>query len=127
MITRARRLAPVLTLACLQISAWASPAAAHSLPTRFDPRQDAALPAGPIEVRILFDGDLEPAFSGIEVTDAAGRRVDKHDARVDGKNRRLLRVALSPIGSGQYRVSWKILAIDGHRAQGTYGFSVGPR
>jgi len=124
-ITRPRRIALLLAL-FLEV-AWPSPAAAHSLPTRFDPRENAAVPAGPVEVRIVFDGDLEPAFSGIEVTDAAGRRVDNRDARVDGKTRRLLRVGLGAMRSGVYRVSWKILAIDGHRAQGTYVFTVGPR
>lgn len=82
------------------------------------------LPAGPVEVRIHFDGDLEPAFSAIQVTDGVGRRVDRRDARVDAKNRRLLRVALETTGPGVYRVDWKVLAIDGHRAEGTYVFTV---
>jgi methionine-rich copper-binding protein CopC len=125
-IVHARRIALLLAL-FLEVAAWPWPGAAHSLPTRFDPRENAALPAGPVEIRIVFDGDLEPAFSGIEVTDADGRRVDNRDARVDGKNRRLLRVGLGAMGPGVYRVSWKILAIDGHRAEGTYVFTVGPR
>jgi methionine-rich copper-binding protein CopC len=121
------RLAALVRLACLPLVLWPCLAGGHALPTRFDPRQDAALPAGPLEVRIVFDGDLEPAFSGIAVTDADGRRVDKRDGRVDGKNRRLLRVGVGAVGPGVYRVNWKVLAVDGHRAQGTYVFTVGPR
>ena len=72
-----------------------------------DPRENAVVPASPVEIRIVFDGELEPAFSGIEVTDVAGRRVDKRDASVDGKNRRLLRVGLGAMRPGVYRVSWE--------------------
>ena len=127
MSARSAHIVTVLILALLALATLPSPAPGHALPTRFDPRPDAVLPAAPVDVRILFDGDLEPAFSGIQVTDAAGRRVDRREARVDPRNRRLLRVALDAMGPGVYRVAWKVLAIDGHRAQGTYVFTVAPR
>ena len=126
MLTRARRIASILALALFDLAVWSSPAAAHALPERFEPRRDATLRASPVEVRILFGGDIEPAFSTIEVTDAARQRMDKRDARVDGRNRRLLRVHLGALGAGVYRVTWQILAIDGHRNQGTYMFTVRP-
>lgn len=72
----------------------------------------------------MFDGDLEPAFSTIQVTDSAGGRADMDDARVDKTNRRVLRVGLRTKEPGLYRVSWRILAIDGHRSEGTYTFTV---
>jgi methionine-rich copper-binding protein CopC len=75
-------------------------------------------------VRIFFGGDIEPAFSSIQVTDAAGRRVDTGVTRVDDRNRRLLRVGLQALGPGVYRVTWRVLAIDGHRNDGTYVFTV---
>src|SRR5262245_44760689 len=81
---------------------------------------------GPPEVRILFGGEIERAFSTIEVTDSAGHRVDKGNARVDEKNRQLLRVGLGPLSPGVYRVLWRILAVDGHRNEGTYVFTVKP-
>lgn len=98
-------------------------APAHSLPARFVPARDAVVRSAPTEVRILFDGDLEPAFSSIQVTDAVGRRVDK-GGRVDPRNRRLLRVSLEALRPGVYRVTWQILAIDGHQNEGTYEFTV---
>src|SRR5262245_8994026 len=101
-----------------------SAAPAHSVAERFEPRRGAVLNPGPVEVRIRFDGDLEPAFSTIQVNDAAGRRVDKGDGRVDERNRRLLRVSLGPLGAGVYRVAWQVMAIDGHRGEGSYTFTV---
>jgi copper resistance protein C len=111
-------------LLALVLAAWSSTASAHSLPERFEPGRDAALRTAPTEARVLFGGDIEPAFSTIEVTDAAGHRVDKGDARVDERNRRLLRVSLTELGPGVYRVTWRILAIDGHRNDGAYVFTV---
>ena len=60
----------------------------------------------------------------IQVSDAAGRRVDKGDGRVDERNRRLLRVSLGRLDAGVYRVAWQIMAIDGHRGEGSYTFTV---
>jgi copper resistance protein C len=117
-------IARILALVLLTGVSWSPPAAAHSLPERFEPRRGATLPSAPAEVRIVFGGDIEPAFSTIEVTDAAGRRVDKGDARVDERNRRVVRVGLRALGPGVYRVTWQILAIDGHRNDGAYVFTV---
>lgn len=125
-MTRARGIVRCAALALAGLTVWWSSAAAHSVPERFEPRRGAVLISGPAEVRVRFDGELEPAFSRIQVSDAAGRRVDKGDGRVDERNRRLLRVSLGPLGSGVYRVSWQIMAIDGHRGDGTYTFTVKP-
>lgn len=111
-------------LLALVLVAWSSSAFAHSVPERFEPGREASLGAAPVEARVFFGGDIEPAFSTIEVTDAAGQRVDKGDARVDERNRRLLRVSLPGLRPGVYRVIWRILAIDGHRNDGAYVFTV---
>ena len=120
--TRTSRIASVCAL-LFSTTAWSS-ATAHSVPMHFEPRRDALLRVAPTEVRIVFDGEIEPAFSTIRVTDSARRRVDKGDARVDARNPRLLRVPLSVLPSGVYRVTWQILAIDGHRSEGTYAFTL---
>jgi copper resistance protein C len=110
-------------LAALSVIAWSS-VDAHSVPVLFEPRHDAVLRTAPGEVRILFNGEIEPAFSTIAVTDSAGRRVDKGDTRVDRRNPRLLRVRLGGLLPGVYSVRWRILAIDGHQSDGTYVFTL---
>ena len=124
-VLRTRRCACLVALALIHIVAISSPRA-HSLPERFDPRPGAMLPSAPAEVRIVFDGDIEPAFSSIAVTDVAGQRVDKGDTRVDRRNPRLLRVGLGALPPGPYRITWQVLAIDGHRKEGTYTFTIRP-
>lgn len=108
----------------LLLALWPTPGATHAAPARFEPRPGAILRAAPSEVRVWFDGDLEPAFSTLRVTDAASLRVDRGDARVDAGNRRLLRVGLPALPPGTYRVAWRVLAVDGHRTQGDYRFTI---
>ena len=119
------RIAGVIAVFLCSIAAWPCLASAHSVPLRFEPRPDTVLPSAPAEVRIVFDGDIEPAFSTIQVTDSAGRRVDNADARVvDARYPRVLRVRLGRLPQGVYRVRWQIFAIDGHRSEGTYVFTL---
>ena len=79
-VPRASFAVGLVGLALLRVVTSSVPAAAHAMPIRFDPRRDAVLLTAPTEVRIAFDGDIEPAFSTIQVTDSTGRRVDRNDA-----------------------------------------------
>ena len=84
------------------LAGWAGIAAAHAFPERSEPRVGAVIRSAPAEVRIWFDGTLEPAFSRVSVTAASGDRADRGDSRVDPSDRRLLRVSLLPLGPGRY-------------------------
>ena len=97
-------------------------AAAHAFPERSEPRVGAVIRTAPARVQIWFDGSLEPAFSTLVVTDAAGRRVDRGDGHVDPQNRRVLEAGLPALAPGTYRVTWRVLAVDGHRTEGGYVF-----
>jgi methionine-rich copper-binding protein CopC len=53
-------------------------------------------------------------------------RVDRGDSHVDPRNRRLLQVGLPALTAGVYTVTWSVLAVDGHRTQGDYRFTLKP-
>jgi methionine-rich copper-binding protein CopC len=84
----------------------------------------ATLSTAPEQVRIWFDSELESRFSQVHVFDGTGRVVDRGDPRVDPQNRRLLHVTVAPLAPGRYTVRWNVLAIDGHRTEGDYAFTV---
>ena len=73
-----------------------------------------------------FTQRLEPAFSGVQVSDANGKRVDKADAHVDPGDATLLVVTLPPLAPGTYRVTWRVLSVDSHVTEGDFTFSVAP-
>ncbi|RBJ68526.1 copper resistance protein CopC, partial [Pseudomonas sp. MWU12-2534b] len=60
----------------------------------------------------------------IAVTDAQGHAVTSGKAEVDASNRKHMSVALNPLAPGVYTVAWVAVALDGHRTQGHYAFTV---
>jgi copper resistance protein C len=117
-LSRSLRLAAgALALAGAQL-AWA-----HAYPTHQQPSAGSTVTTAQNTVVIDFDDALEPAFSSIDVTDAAGKSVIGK-ATVDASNAKRMSVALNPLGAGKYAVKWIAVAADGHRTTGHYSFTV---
>lgn len=102
------------------------PVLAHAFPDHSDPRVGHTVDVPPSEVRIWFDGAIEPVFSTVKVEDANGRRVDRDDAHVDASDQTLLEVGVTPLTAGAYQVEWSVIARDGHRTEGKFPFRVEP-
>jgi copper resistance protein C len=72
-----------------------------------------------------FTQRLEPKFSTIVVRDAGGKQVDKGDSHVSGEDLTVLKASLQPLGSGSYKVEWRVISVDTHATKGEYTFRVG--
>ena len=103
--------------------AFASAAFAHVFPQKQEPGAGATV-ASPPQVRVTFDGPLEPAFSSLTVTDASGKQLTTVKASVDPHQPRTMTVRLPSLAPGHYTVHWVAVASDGHRTHGDYGFDV---
>jgi copper resistance protein C len=101
-------------------AAWAHAFLDHAVPA-----VGATVAAPPAEVTLWFTQPLEPAFSGVTVTDAAGRRVDTGKTTVDPQDRQELHVPLKRLTPGGYKVSWHVVSVDTHRTTGDFSFTVG--
>jgi hypothetical protein len=97
-------------------------ASAHAMLDHAEPRVGNKVATAPREVTLWFTQKLEPAFSTITVTDAAGQRVDTGKTRVNGNQ---MSVALRSGGSGTYHVTWHALSVDTHTTDGNFTFQVG--
>jgi methionine-rich copper-binding protein CopC len=97
-------------------------AVAHALLDHAEPRVGNKVSAAPQEVTLWFTQKLEPAFSSITVTNAAGQRVDAGKTRVSGNQ---MSVSLRSGGTGTYRVIWRVLSVDSHTTNGSFTFQVG--
>lgn len=100
-------------------SAWG-----HAFPDHSEPRVGWTVEKPPTQVKIWFDGAIEPVFSTIKVVNADGQQVDKQDGQVSRADHTLLEVGLPPLPPGKYRVFWSVVAIDTHRTEGDYPFTV---
>jgi hypothetical protein len=99
-----------------------SEANAHALLDHAEPRVGNKVAAAPNEVTLWFTQKLEPVFSTITVTNAAGQRVDTGKTRVSGDH---MTISLRPGGTGTYRVKWRVLSADTHTTDGSFSFQVG--
>jgi hypothetical protein len=117
-----RILMPVLAFACA--SALTPPAAAHAFLDHALPAVGSTVHAPPAQVKLWFSQKLEPAFSNAQVSDSAGKRVDRADGRVDDGDRTVLTVSVPQLAPGRYRVKWRVLSVDTHVTEGDYSFDV---
>jgi methionine-rich copper-binding protein CopC len=101
----------------------AGAAFAHVFPQKQEPGAGATV-GSPAQVRVIFDGPLEPAFSSLTVTDASGKQVNTQKASVDEHQPTTITVPLPSLATGRYTVHWVAVASDGHRTHGDYGFDV---
>jgi methionine-rich copper-binding protein CopC len=112
-------LIPIIPLLLLLATGEAS---AHASLDRAEPRVGNKVASPPREVTLWFTQKLEPAFSRITVTNAAGQRVDTGKPRVSGNQ---MSVSLRPGGTGNYHVNWHVLSVDTHTTDGNFTFQVG--
>jgi copper resistance protein C len=97
-------------------------AGAHAMLDHAEPRVGNKVATAPREVTLWFTQKLEPAFSTVTVTNAAGQRVDTGKTRVSGSQ---MSVSLRPGGTGTYHVTWRVLSVDTHNTDGSFTFQVG--
>ena len=97
---------------------------AHAFVKDAEPSVGSTVQTSPTEVRIRFTENIEPAFSSIEVFDASGKEVDKHDLHLDRADRALLHVSLPRLSAGIYKVIWRVVSVDTHVTNGSFTFRV---
>ncbi len=97
-------------------------AQAHALLDHSEPRAGNKVASAPRNVTLWFTQKLEPAFSTVTVTNAAGERVDGGKARVSGNQ---MSIPLRAGGAGTYHVKWHVLPAHAPPTEGNFTFDVG--
>jgi methionine-rich copper-binding protein CopC len=97
---------------------------AHAFLKNADPGVGSTIETSPSEIRIRFTENIEPAVSSIQVFDASGKEVDKHDLHLDRSDHALLHISLPPLRAGTYKVVWRVVSVDTHVTNGNFTFRV---
>ncbi len=119
------RTTTIATLTLIGSTLAATTADAHPKLVKSEPAANAIVRASPKEVRLSFNEDLVPKFSGIELKDKKGQKVEIGAAAADPLDKKRLVIPLSkPLAEGAYKVTWHAVAADTHRVQGNYSFTV---
>jgi methionine-rich copper-binding protein CopC len=115
-------LPPHFVLACAHARS-SSVGLAHAHPTVRKPAPDSTGPA-PSSISITFSEAVEPKFSSIQLTDEKGKSVDSDASRPKPNDPKTLILAVPKLTAGTYIVHWANVAVDGHRLEGSYKFTV---
>ena len=103
---------------------FSSAAFSHAKSVSANPAPRSVVARSPERITVLFNQQLEPAYSTIIVTNSNGKSVTEKSAIVDPSNNKRLTLTLPPLSSGKYTVSYKVLSLDGHVVKSTYTFRI---
>lgn len=109
----------------IALTATAPAARAHAFLDHASPAVGSTVAATPPVLSLSFTQELEPAFSSVTVTNAAGQRVDLGNAQVPTGAPAELRVGLRPLPPGSYTVNWRVVSVDTHPTEGRFQFTIG--
>jgi copper resistance protein C len=102
-------------------SAWA-----HAFLDHASPAVGSTVAAAPAELQLFFTQELEPAFSGVTLSNGNGQPIATGASSVDRQNRAEMVLKLPPLAPGHYKVSWHAVSVDTHRTEGTFTFDIEP-
>ena len=101
----------------------AGPALAHPALVKATPAAKSA-GASPTMISVQFSEGLEAKFSSFDVTSADGHKIATAPVTLDNSKKTLSTTPSSPLTAGSYKVSWHVVASDGHKVEGAYDFTV---
>lgn len=104
----------------------ATQVSAHAFLKSSTPAVGSTVSQAPTQVVIGFTEGVEPRFSTIVVQNAHGAAVQTGVPHLAG-DRTHLAVSLKPLQPGVYTVVWHATAIDTHKTEGQFNFTVGAR
>ena len=114
-------------VAMLGALSLASVADAHPHLQAAGPAPGSVVKASPKALRIQFNEGIVLGFSGIEVTDAAGKKQPVGEASLSPTDKNQLIVPLTAeLAPGKYTVAWHAVGDDTHKVDGKYNFEVKP-
>ena len=99
---------------------------AHAFLDHAEPKVGSSNQGSPTQVKVWFTQKLVAPFSQLQVFDASGHEIDKHDKWVDPSDQALLVVSVPPLKPGKYKVVWRAASVDTHVTNGDFTFEIGP-
>jgi methionine-rich copper-binding protein CopC len=89
------------------------------------PAPGGVVKTSPKALRIQFNEGIVLGFSGVEITDASGKKQPIGKATLAPTDNKQLIVPLkTELASGKYNVTWHAVGDDTHKVQGRYSFEV---
>ena len=116
-----KSIVPLICVALLfsTTSAWANAFLDHA-----EPAVGSSVDVPPKEIKIGFTEEVQAALSQIQLFDHRGKPVTQDRATVDPEDPSLLSLPVPAMRRGKYRVTWRVMSVDGHMTVGTFFFAI---
>jgi methionine-rich copper-binding protein CopC len=119
------KMTSIAAITMIAASLFSNAANAHPELQSADPAAGAAITTSPTQIRITFNENVVPKFSGVELKDQTGKMIATGKAATDPTNKKQLVVPVQEqLAPGDYKVEWHAVSDDTHRVKGSYSFSV---
>jgi methionine-rich copper-binding protein CopC len=113
-------------LAATLFSLAALPASAHAFLTHADPAVGSSLSQIPSMLTLFYTEGIEAPFCTVTVTAPDGTAVQTGKPRAVPGQPAELAVPLHITAVGTYHVAWHATAVDTHKTQGSFTFTIAP-
>ncbi|SES99981.1 hypothetical protein SAMN05216326_1095 [Nitrosomonas marina] len=97
---------------------------AHASLVKSDPPRRASLSESPAHVQLWFNEEIEAAYASVQVLDADEKNVAVAEPEAVPDDAKSVVLALPALTPGSYKVQFRVLSIDGHVVESSYGFRI---
>lgn len=114
----------VLGIATLASFLSTGQALAHAKLLSSVPAKESIVEGAPHDIELDFSEGVEAAFSSASITGPANSKVSINSLKTSDDKTKLYIPLSEKLISGQYKVEWHVLSVDGHKTHGSYSFSI---
>jgi methionine-rich copper-binding protein CopC len=120
------RLNVVIAMSLAAVLGFSCPAFAHAHLKTSTPADKSTVSASPTQIDLHFTEELNLRFSGATITGPGKIEIKAGDATLSDEGKTLTVPVPTKLDAGSYTVEWHVLSTDGHKTNGSYGFTVKP-
>ncbi|WP_090697477.1 copper resistance CopC family protein [Nitrosomonas aestuarii] len=97
---------------------------AHASLVKSDPPRRASLSESPSQIQLWFSEEIEAAYASVVVLDSNDNNVTNYEPQAAEGDLKSIILALPELGPGGYKVQFRVLSVDGHVVESSYGFRI---
>lgn len=99
-------------------------AMAHATLVKSDPPRRASLSEAPKQVQLWFNEEIEGNYASVTLLDADKNSVTDAEPEPVTDDLKSIVLDIPEIGPGSYTVEYRVLSVDGHVVESSFGFRI---
>jgi len=97
---------------------------AHASLVKSDPPRRASLSESPSQIKLWFSEEIEGEFISVKVLDWNEKIVSMDEPEIVKDDPKSIVLTVPKLISGRYKVQYRVLSVDGHVFESSYGFRI---